>query len=148
VGTCRRCGNYLCTVCRTRWRGFSWCTACVDRALQSKEVSPEEARVHLRQGILGLVSGLAGWVVCLLGFAVIGIGIVAPGQEQANLVLVGLGSIILMASPLLSVFGIGQSAAAIRTCGDHMILATAGLILSGLHVGMTVGLIGINVWVN
>src|SRR5438874_606425 len=49
VGICQRCGNYLCTICRTRWRGRSICTACVERALEARETPPEEARAHFRQ---------------------------------------------------------------------------------------------------
>src|SRR6516162_9238402 len=34
VGVCARCGNYLCEVCRTQWRGQIVCGACVQRALE------------------------------------------------------------------------------------------------------------------
>jgi hypothetical protein len=54
VGTCQRCGNYLCQVCRTRWRERSLCVACVERSLEAGEASPEETRAHLRQAVLGV----------------------------------------------------------------------------------------------
>ena len=34
VGTCQRCGNYLCAVCWSRWRQHSLCIACLERALE------------------------------------------------------------------------------------------------------------------
>ena len=37
VGVCARCGNYLCEVCRTQWRGQIICGACVQRAWKPKK---------------------------------------------------------------------------------------------------------------
>src|SRR5262245_18311541 len=68
VATCQRCGNYLCPICRTRWRDQALCIACVDRALDAKEQAPEETRAHRRQAILALVLGLGAWGVLLAGF--------------------------------------------------------------------------------
>jgi hypothetical protein len=67
-------------------------------------------------------------------------------KGEMNLIIVGVGTILLMGSPLASVFGIGQAAAAIRIRGDYMNLATAGLILSGVHVGVVVGLFSLAMW--
>jgi hypothetical protein len=143
--TCQRCGNYMCWVCRTRWQGKAWCAACVARSLETSEALPEEARRHLRESVLGLVFGLAAWGVALLGIVVMIAGF-NSNKEAANIVLMGFGMIILMASPLLAVLGVGQAAAAIRTRGDHMILATSGLILSGLNAAMVIGLFAMVAW--
>src|SRR5688572_26753727 len=52
VGTCRRCGNFICPVCRTRWDGVNVCMTCLNRGLSSGEAaSPEEARTHRRQAV-------------------------------------------------------------------------------------------------
>jgi hypothetical protein len=142
VGTCQRCGNYLCGLCWTRWRGRSLCVACVDRALTAREVAPEDARDHLRQGLLAVVLGVAAWVVAVAGAVVV----VAGTAGEFKLELLVLGFFVLLASLLPSVLGIGQAAAAIRARGDHMILATAGLLLSGLHAGMVVGVLGLSLW--
>src|SRR5690349_1142982 len=61
LGTCARCGNYLCVVCRTRWRERWLCAACVDLALERKEAVPALAAAHRRQAILGLVLGAGSW---------------------------------------------------------------------------------------
>src|SRR5579884_2742027 len=118
VSTCRRCGNYMCPVCWTRWHGLAICTACVERALESREAAPEEARRHLRQAILALVFGLAAWA--MVGLSLLIALMFARGGM--NLGLAGLLGILVMVSPLVGALGIGQGAAAIRTRGDHMIL--------------------------
>jgi hypothetical protein len=142
-GTCQRCGNYLCSVCRTRLRGQTLCPACVERILESQEATPQDARAHLLQAILALVLGIIGWVVVLLGIIVIGVG-----ASSESVVLIGVGGFILLVSPLAAVFGAGQGAAAIRTRGDHMILATIGLLLSAFQIGAVIGLVTFSVLLN
>ena len=141
--TCPRCGNYACAVCRTRWRDRWLCAACVDRALDAREAVPGEAAAHLRQAVLGLIFGALSWGVVLVAL-VIG----AAATESKNIALIAVAGLLLMGSPLPAVFGVGQAAAAIRTRGDHMILATIGLVLSGLHVGTVIGLIAFSLGQN
>jgi hypothetical protein len=136
VGACQRCGNFLCTVCRTRWRDRSLCCACVDRALEAKEAAPQEVRVHFRQSLLAILFGIAAWVVLLLG----GVLAFAGVAGRMNVVLLGLGSLVFFASPLFAAQGVGQAAAALRARGDHMIMATCGLLLSALEAGVVIGL--------
>ena len=69
-------------------------------------------------------------------------------EHEPEVGLVAFAGLLLLASPLPAVLGIGQGAAAIRARGDHMILATAGLLLSGLHVGVLVGMFTFAVWQN
>lgn len=135
-GTCGRCGNYLCDTCRTRWRDRWLCAACVDLALERKEAVPAEASAHLRQALLALALGVVGWLLFLFGAVFLGAG---AGTE--NLALLMLGTVIVLASPLPAVVGVGQGIAAIRARGDHMILATLGLVLSGLDVGVMIGML-------
>jgi hypothetical protein len=145
VGTCGRCGNYLCEVCRTRWRGQIVCAACVDRALESREAAPEEARAHLRQAILSLVLGGGAWVLFLLILTVAGVAARA-NNGQIPLALASLLLVVLLGALLPAALGLGQAAAALRTRGNHMILATAGLIVSGLYIGLLVGLFTFGLW--
>jgi hypothetical protein len=146
VGTCQRCGNYVCGVCWSRWRDRSLCVACVERSLEAGEASPVEKRAHLRQAILGLVFGICAWVIAVLAFILMAAGVASAEGGESGIMLLGVGVIILMATPMLSVLGLGQSAAAIRARGDHMLLATAGLILSGVHTGVVVGLFSLSMW--
>lgn len=145
VGTCRRCGNYLCPVCRTHWRDQVLCIACVNRALETREQAPEEARAHRRQAILSLLFGLGAWGVLVFGVVLVGLGVELAGDGAGN-VLALLGALTMLASLLLSLQGVGQAAAAIRTRGRFLILATAGLLLSGLHVGLLIGLFCSSLW--
>ncbi len=136
-GTCGRCGNYLCDVCRTRWRDRWLCPACVELTLEGKEALPAEARDHLRQALLALGLGLCSWLIILLAFAV-----ALAGRDEGEVSpYVALAGLLLLASPLPSALGLGQAIAAIRARGDHMILATIGLILSGVTVGLVIGLL-------
>ncbi|HKI37211.1 MAG TPA: hypothetical protein VKA46_35480 [Gemmataceae bacterium] len=135
-GTCARCGNYLCAVCRTRWRDRWLCTACADRALERNEAVPAEASAHLRQALLSLGLGVGSWVIFLFGMLLAGAAVSSGGPGLV--ILVGL---LVMVSPVPAVIGVGQGAAAIRARGDHMILATLGLVLSGLNVGSVIGLL-------
>ncbi len=141
VGTCGRCGNYLCEVCRTRWRDQILCAACVERALQSREATPEQARAHTRQAVLGLVLGLSAWGVMLVAVLV---AAVAVGLKTPGLIL--LASLLILGAPLVGILGLGQAAAALRSRGRHMIAAVAGLLVSGLFVGAFVGLFVFQLW--
>jgi hypothetical protein len=140
VGTCGRCGNYLCETCRTHWRGRSLCATCVDLALERKEAVPAEASAHLRQALLALGLGVFSWLIFLLALV-----IVVAGMGSSNLMVVGVGGLIVIASPLPSILGVGQGIAAIRARGDHMILATLGLVLSGINVGVFIGLFSFSI---
>jgi hypothetical protein len=136
LGSCGRCGNYICETCRTRWRDRWLCAACVDRALETKQDVPAEAQAHLRQALLSLALGVTSWAIFLTAIL---IGTAAASNHSMGLVM--LAGVIVLVSPLPAVIGVGQGAAAIRCRGDHMILATLGLVLSGLNVGVLIGLL-------
>jgi hypothetical protein len=145
IGTCQRCGNFFCRVCRTRWREQIFCTACVERALDTGDVAPQAARAHFRNAMLGAIFGAIAWVLFLVGGALIMLGVFQTKEAQ-QLVLVVLGLALMTPGPFLSVFGVAHGASAVRARGDHMILATLGLILAGLHVGVTIGLCVMTIW--
>jgi hypothetical protein len=134
LGTCGRCGNYVCAVCRTRWRQRWLCAACVDLALERRETVPAEAAAHLRQSLLALGLGVAGWLIFAFGFV-----LAAAGFSADNFALMMLGGLTLILAPLPAALGVGQAIAALRARGDHMILATLGLVLSGANVGIFIG---------
>ncbi len=140
VGVCQRCGTYMCALCRTRWHDRALCPACVLRALDEKEVKPEDVKAHRRQAMLALVFGVGAWTLVLVGFIV---PLVSRGGNQGLIVMAGL---LGVASFLPSLFGIGQAVAAIRARGSRMIMATFGLVLSGSHLGTTLGLAIVALW--
>jgi hypothetical protein len=134
VGICDRCGNYICEVCRTRWRDRWLCSTCVDSALEQNEVQPAEARAHARQAILSLILSALSWVA-FIGVLIIVVAAFASG----NIVAVGFASLVFLLTPLPAVVGIGLGMAAIRARGDYMLIATIGLVLGAVNVGMFVG---------
>jgi hypothetical protein len=86
-------------------------------------------------------------VVCLLGFLLAGL-VVASSGGQAPVALGFLVLLVMGAAALLGALGVGQATAALRTRGGHMILATIGLVLSGLFVGTLIGLMGFAMWMS
>src|SRR6266851_3591312 len=141
--TCQRCGNYMCQVCRTRFRARSLCTACVDRVLESQEATPQDGRAHFWQAILAIISGVAGWAITLFGLILIGVGV-----ESDSMPLVGVGGLVILASPVTAIAGVGLGASAIRTRGNHMIMATIGLLLSAFQIGVIIGLTTFSLFLN
>jgi hypothetical protein len=143
VGTCRRCGNYLCEVCRTRWREYILCAACVQRALDAREAAPELERAHRRQSVLSLGLGVGVWALTIVGL-VVGSVMMAVSQGGGGDTLGVFGVLlffaILLASAVMAVLGIGSAASALRPRGPHMLLATGGLLLNCLYLGGFVGL--------
>ena len=143
LGACQRCGNFQCDLCRTRWRDRWLCVACVERSLEAGEVRPEERSAHFWQAVLSLVFGLASW--CLVVVAIVLVG-VAGSSGQINPGLALLFVLALFSSPVPSVLGVGLGAAALYGRGHHMILATIGVILCGLHAGAVIGLLNFALW--
>jgi hypothetical protein len=141
VGTCGRCGNYFCEVCRTRWRDQVLCATCVERALASREATPEQDRAHSRQALLGVLLGIGAW-----GLFVGGILLANAAEAFKVPALVLLVLLLIPGASLLGVLGLGQAAAALRTRGQHMIAATSGLIVSGLFVGAFIGFFVFQLW--
>jgi hypothetical protein len=145
VGTCGRCGNYFCEVCRTRWREQILCIACAERALSSREATPEQARAHFRQALLGLLLGLVAWGVFILGIVLIAASVVA--NPPTVIILRLLVVLFFIGAMLLAVIGTGHAVAALRTRGQHMILATIGLLISGLFLGVFLGNYILQLWI-
>jgi hypothetical protein len=146
VGTCPRCGNFQCDLCRTRWRDRSVCSACLNRVLESPEATPNQARAQVWQALFALLLGIASWLVTAAGMIVAVAALAAGEGGQGRIILLGIGGLIVIASPLPAVFGVGLGAAALRSRGNRGILATFGLLLSGLHVGAVIGLICFSMW--
>jgi hypothetical protein len=144
VGVCGRCGNYFCEVCRTRWRDRLLCAACADRALALQEATPEQVRTHFRQALLSLLMGFGAWGAFVLGML---FGL-ASEIARRNPFLALLALLLFVSALVLAVIGTGQAAAALRTRGSQMIMATGGLLISGLFVGAFLGLLLFNVWTN
>jgi hypothetical protein len=150
IGTCSRCGNFMCVTCRTRRGDRVLCVACIDRSFRAGDQVPGQMRVHSRQAAFGLSGGVAAW---MLTAALVGISFLirARGGAPGEVASVVMGLLLLVLAPAtvgVAFFGLGFSAAALRMRGDSMILATLGLLLSGLHIGALVGLLLFTIWLH
>ena len=145
VGVCARCGNYLCEVCRTQWRGQVLCGACVQRALETKEASPEASRQNFVQAMLSLGLGIGAWVLTAVGLGTAVFGL-ATGGGGAQVLMLLLGLAMLASAVGLAVFGIGSATAVLRVRGGSMILAVLGLLICCLHVGVFIGMFVASIW--
>jgi hypothetical protein len=144
LGPCQRCGAFMCFTCRTRWYEQAVCPACVERALTSNEPAPENLAAHRRQAMLSMVFAVGGWVLFILG----GLPLMALQGSRPNHQLTVLGMLVVLASFIPAVFGVGQATAAIRARGQRTRLATSGLIFAGTHLGIMIGFLLLNIWHN
>lgn len=142
VGTCGRCGNYFCEVCRTRWRDQILCAACAERALASREATPEQARAHFRQALLGLLLGLGAWSAFILWLLMS-----VLSQLSHNVLLAFVALLLMIVAVLLGVLSTGQAVAALRTRGHQMIMATSGFLLGALFLGVFIGYFIFELWI-
>jgi hypothetical protein len=147
VDACQRCGNFYCEVCRTRWHGQVLCLACIERAFETREADPAEARAHYQQALWSFICGLGSWALGLVGFVLMIVGF-RLGPDSPGVIAIVPGVLLLMVGPLFALPGVGLGLSAIRRRGDHLILATAGLILSCLQVGTIIGYFSLSAWRN
>jgi hypothetical protein len=140
VGPCKRCGTFMCGICRSRWTDRALCVACVDRILSGTggDDTGKEQAAHRRQALLGVILGAVGWFLALPLLVARGVG--TTREVMVAMLLVAVMSLI----PAL--FGVGQAAAAIRVRGNRMVLATIGLVVAGLQVGTVMGLVLLVIW--
>ncbi len=107
IGTCQSCGASLCAVCRTRWYQRFLCLPCLEHLLERR---PEEARVLRGQAMLSLLLGIGCWSLVVLGGWALSAGSgLQPRQEMRV-----MGYLLVLASFLPALFGVGQGAAAVR----------------------------------
>ena len=139
---CQRCGKMMCALCRSRWEEEIVCAACLDQALGKGEASPRQARLQNRQASWSISLALAAWGLLLLVLApASALFKGAPNQGQATFALV-----LFFGSFGAALFALGHAAACIRARGRRLPLATCGLSLAGLHLGVCIGILVLNIW--
>jgi hypothetical protein len=145
VSQCSRCGEHLCEVCRTRWRGQILCSACVDRALQTHEATPDQQRSVVRQARLALLLGGGAWLL-----SAVALGVLRLVGNQAPVFLTFAVCLVLLGNVLVAALGVGQGITALRTPGERRRSgeAAAGLLLGGVYAGLMLGLGTLFVWQN
>jgi hypothetical protein len=139
---CQRCGKMMCALCRTRWDEEIICARCLDQSLRQGDASPRLVQTRDRQAAASLVLAIFGWIFLLLTlWPLSALFRGHPDGSLANFTL-----ILFFASFAFAVFALGQAAAAIRTRGRRLVLATYGLSLAGLHLGLGLGIMALNIW--
>jgi hypothetical protein len=141
VGPCKRCGTFMCGICRSRWEDRVLCLACVERLMRNKEAAPEHIKTHRWQAAVSVLLGFASWILAFLALPLAGLRNAAAPNEVIVVML-----ILAVISLLPALFGLGQAAAAIRVRGDRMVLATCGLALTGAQLGTVTGLMLLVIW--
>jgi hypothetical protein len=134
VGECARCGEQICEVCRTRWRSQILCAACVDRAMQTHEATPEQARAHRREAERALLLGGGAWLPSAIAF-----GVLSLAGSQPPVLLMFVVFLVIAADVLVAAVGVGQAVAALLVRGERNAVARVGLVLGGLYIGVVLG---------
>jgi hypothetical protein len=145
VSKCVRCGKLLCTVCRTRWHEEATCPECIERSAAAGEPTPQETQRQQRQAWTGVVLAAIGWVL-LFSVAWPLVSLHAVGSWP--FLWVFLGTFLFFFSAVPALIALGQGAAAIRLRGPLKGLAGGALVASGLQLGVLVGVIVFNLWLN
>ena len=83
------------------------------------------------------------WLLALTDFVVMQVAI-ASSKEGFSLTVLCVA--MLLGAGVAALFGLGQGAAAIRVRGRHLLLASSGLVLSGLYVGALIGVLTHTFW--
>lgn len=144
VALCSRCNAPVCQSCRTRWHEEIVCPQCVDLSLADDEPSPLEAQMQGKQAWISMILAASGWLLLLMTFAPLSTfhqGTVAPTIRFVTYSLF-LGSLMPAA------FALGFAIAGVRLRGSHGVLATCALVTAGCQLGLTFGIIVLNLWHN
>jgi hypothetical protein len=92
-----------------------------------------------------MICGVAAWGLMLAGLILFLVAMRnGLGDPAVALLLPAL--VFLAISPGCLVPGLGLGVAAIRTRGDHLVLATIGLVLSALMAGAMIGMVCLGAW--
>jgi hypothetical protein len=116
----------------------------VERALERPEVLPAAARVQWLHALLAALLGGLAWLVGIVGMILVVAGMVGSGGLDMTTLIVG--TLLFIGSGIPSLLGVGFGASAIGARGNHLILATIGVLVSGLHLGVLVGLFTFAFW--
>lgn len=94
---------------------------------------------------MSVLLGLGAWLLALIGFVVMQSALNSR-KETFPMTTFFLCLALMLAAAVAALFGLGQGAAAIRVRGRHLLLATSGLILSGLYIGTLIGVLTHTFW--
>lgn len=143
-GKCRRCAKLMCNVCRTRWYDQVVCPPCLTRMLEGEDLNPRDQSIQRRLALWSLLLGLGGWL--LLVCALIPLRVMYSGAPNPGLRTFAL--FLFFGSSIPIAFALGQAMSVIRQRGERMRLAVGSFFLASLHLGLIVGILVLNLWLN
>src|SRR5207244_404845 len=120
------------------------CPQCVDNSIADDEPSPQEAQMQTKQAWFSVIFAVAGWTVLLLTLAPYS----SFQQPPVTPTVKFLTYTLFLGSFLPAIFGLGYAVAAVRLRGDHLKLATCGLVSAGSQLGLAIAVIVLNLWHN
>src|SRR5262249_15148621 len=106
------------------------------------QTNPRLVQVQNRQAAASLVLAVLGWGVLLL--ALWPLTSLFRGHAEGGLANFTL--IVFFGSLIFPLFALGRAVACIRTRARRLRLATCGLSLAGLHMGLCLGIVVLNIW--
>jgi hypothetical protein len=146
VAKCVRCGQLICATCRTRWHDEATCPDCVEKSAAAHEPTPQETQRQQRQAWTSLVLSVVGWSTALL--------LLWPLSSLHSLTggmlsfAVFAGTVFFVFSFIPALLALGQGVSALRLRGTQKVIATCGLAISGAQLGLLVGVVVLNLWLN
>jgi len=141
IGKCHRCQQPFCDICRSVWQDEILCLTCLNQQLEKREPSPGEARVQQRQAARSLFFALVGWLL----FA-ISIGMfwsMREGRGERDFAILSVAMLFISYVPAL--LSLGQAIATIRRRGHRLTLATWGLVIAALQLGVMLSAVLLNI---
>jgi hypothetical protein len=144
IARCSRCDKPMCHTCRTRWHEEPVCPRCVDDSIADDEPGPREAQLQMKHAWFSVILAAIGWTVLLVTLA----PYATFHQGQVKAAVVFMTYLLFLGSLIPATFGLGCAISAIRLRGDFGKVAAGGLVITGSHLGLAIGLIVLNVWHN
>jgi hypothetical protein len=146
VGVCARCNARVCEVCRTRWNDRVNCPPCIERDLDAQKKEAEARGQKRPEASYSVQLTAAAWSIGLLSVLTVWLlgAWKGPGEVSSALLLLLLA--LLMLGGLAALAGVGLAVSVLRRAGDRPRLATLGLALGGLYVGVLLGVFTMGVW--
>lgn len=142
LGKCQRCGRMMCAACRTRWEDEIVCPACLEKALQAGEASPRQVRALGRQATWSFLFALAAWGLLALSLWPIS----SLGRGQPSKELAYIAATLFLGAWVPAAAAVGHGVSSLCTRARNMALAVVGVCLAGLQLGISIGLLVLNIW--
>ncbi len=144
VALCTHCAKPMCTLCRTRWNHQPVCPSCVEKAIAGGEPTSGEELRQARHAWAGWFLAGASWLLlCLSVFPFMTLHHGDVSRHQITAVV-----LLFLLSFIPAIMALGESTAALRLRGPRPRIALVSFLMCTIYLGLTVGMVFLNVWMN